>query len=494
MNRKPDPKSPAKTKIGVPRISPGGQAASEFILKTILVFFAVYCVKTVLKESHFQSWIFIPILAMLLVWGKAVSSSEPVLSTIREYLTFMPLAYTENELRSDRRLWATYVIILANVFIHYGLIAFFPASRKEITESLMFLPVEGSPLSIIISPVTSMFLHADGSHLWWNMIFLWSFGVVVERRIGWKKFFWLYFATGVIGSLTDGLISLATTQNVPHGFGASGAISGIMGVFMVRLHYKKMVFPIPILGFLSLIIPIGIKVRINSMIVMALFFVSDLTAGIRQIQGSGSNVGYWAHLGSMTAGILLALHLKLQDEAFDEMHLEQVKDSMEHDWLFFDDNKSLQTVLDRNPENTEALLLLARKKSRAFPTEAGKDTYKKTIGLLLKTDPGQAAEVFIEYSHQYRMGIDPERQYAIASVLYRKKDLHEAARTLEMLADDAKTPPAVLEKSLGQLIVILEKMKLIEPSRFRMKQYIENFPALAESRRFREELNQSTGK
>jgi membrane associated rhomboid family serine protease len=155
------------------------------------------------------------------------------------------------------------------------------------------------------------------------MTFLWVVGSAVERRVGWKKFLWLYLLTGLIGGLVFILVEFIFHGQAGHALGASGAIAGIMGIFAVRCYFKSMIFPVPILGIFSLILPISLKIRLNSLVIMALFFLSDLSGGIEQITGeSGSMIGHWCHLGGMISGMLIAGYLKLGEDAVEERHLE----------------------------------------------------------------------------------------------------------------------------------------------------------------------------
>jgi len=91
------------------------------------------------------------------------------------------------------------------------------------------------------------------------MTFLWVVGTAVERRVGGKTFSWLYLFTGLVGGLVYILVEFIFHGRAGHALGASGAIAGIMGVFAVRCYFKSMIFPVPILGIFSLILPISLR-------------------------------------------------------------------------------------------------------------------------------------------------------------------------------------------------------------------------------------------
>jgi len=138
-----------------------------------------------------------------------------------------------------------------------------------------------------------------------------------------------------------------------------------MGIFAVRCYFKSMIFPIPILGIFSLILPISLKVRLNSLVIIGLFFLADLSGGINQISGTGTSmIGHWCHLGGMISGMVLAGFLKLGEGAVEERHLEIGIKASGSAVGYGDGEQSLRKVLERSPDNCEALLALARIKSK----------------------------------------------------------------------------------------------------------------------------------
>src|SRR6185369_16295026 len=260
---------------------------------------------------------------------------------------------SESERRSEIKPWVTYSIIFVNVLIFYGIELNLP--QEFITDNLVFLPRKPDFLNVPLSAITAIFLHAGSGHLWGNMTFLWVVGSAVERRVGSKRFFWLYLLTGLIGGFVYILVEFIFQGQAGHALGASGAIAGIMGIFAVRCYFKSMIFPLPILGIFSLILPISLKVRLNSMVIIGLFFLADLSGGIGQMSGaSASMVGHWAHLGGMISGIVLAGFLKLGEGAIEERHLEIGVKAAGAKIGYGEGEQSLRLVLQRNPDNVEA--------------------------------------------------------------------------------------------------------------------------------------------
>jgi membrane associated rhomboid family serine protease len=449
---------------------------TSFILKTVLTFLIIFLLKNYISDLRFFLLFFAPLLAFLFIWLKSIHTGDCLINVIKDYITFIPVAYTEKEWKYSRKIWITYVIILVNVLIYYGLLLLPQYARSHIYDLFMCLPKIEGRFNSLASPLFSIFLHASVEHLWWNMLFLWIFGVVVERRVGWKRFIILYLGTGILANLFYVLFYRTFMHQTHHIIGASGAIAGIMGVFMVRLYFKKMVFPIPILGIFSFFVPIGLKIRINSMIVIGIFFVADLTAGIQQVHGASSNIGYWAHISGMISGILLALLKKFHEDAFEEMHTEMGVQAMEQGKMFVNGEKSLRIVLEKNPKNKTALLYLARKKSELRLTEEGYDLYCRLIKILMKSDHERAAEIFVEYFRKYWRNIDANIQYRMAEILFRKGDYDTSTRAMEMLIDDKNVPKEVREKVLMQLARVLESINFQEAAMFRYEQFIDLFP------------------
>lgn len=140
---------------------------------------------------------------------------------------------------------------------------------------------------------TSMFMHGGIAHVLGNMWFLWIFGDNVEDEIGRIKFVFFYLLSGVAGSVTH--VALNAQSGIPM-VGASGAISGVLGAYLV-LHPKARVkmfaglwfFQMPAWGYL--LIWIGLQV-------LAVTQANKL---------AGMGVAYWAHIGGFVAGLFLSI-------------------------------------------------------------------------------------------------------------------------------------------------------------------------------------------
>jgi membrane associated rhomboid family serine protease len=144
--------------------------------------------------------------------------------------------------------------------------------------------------------LTSMFMHGGWLHVGGNMLFLWIFGDNVEDAMGHVRYGIFYLIAGVIAGLTH---SVVDASSITPSLGASGAVAGVMGAYIVlfpRAHVTA------IIGLLLIPIPIPAFVLIGAWFVMQLF--SGVAAlGVETTSGGG--IAYFAHIGGFVAGAVL---------------------------------------------------------------------------------------------------------------------------------------------------------------------------------------------
>lgn len=143
--------------------------------------------------------------------------------------------------------------------------------------------------------LTNMFLHGGWMHLIGNMLFLWIFGNYIEDRLGPLLFIVFYLVTGICGTLTHAFFDPGYIPLV----GASGAISGVMGAYLV-LAPRARIQAITLLGY------IPITVNLPAWIYMIFYIVIQNLYPATFSFGEGG-VAHWAHLGGVAAGMLLIL-------------------------------------------------------------------------------------------------------------------------------------------------------------------------------------------
>lgn len=449
-----------------------------FILKAFAVIVAIICLQKFFSSLIGLVVLLFPVLFLFYVKMQAATSGESTSAILKQHITFMPVMYSEGERKKEGIAWLTYSLILLNILVFYCFEP--PANATFIVNNLLFLPHQPNAWNIPLGLFTSMFLHASNAHLWGNMLFLWAVGTVVEKRIGWKRHLSFYLLAGVCANLLALAVYQLFLHQTLHILGASGAIAGVMGVYAVRCYFKSMVFPLPILGIFSLILPISLKVRLNSLVIIGLFFLANLSGGIGQLGGSTSHIGHWAHIGGMLCGIGLATLFKLSKQAIEERHLEIGSAVVHNQKLGVNTatgEESLRLLLQQNPQNADALLLLAKLKTKFSVGEEGAVLYPQAISQLLKQSRlPEATDAFLAFHKLYRTGIEANELYRLAAYFSQQQDLDNASRCLELLCNNGDTPARVLEKSLFQYGRTLDKMGFIEVARDYYQRLLERFP------------------
>ena len=147
---------------------------------------------------------------------------------------------------------------------------------------------------------TSQFLHGSWTHIIGNMIFLWIFGDNVEDLMGSFRFAVFYLLAGAIGGIAQVLIAPAVELPT---IGASGAIAGVLGAYLVKYPLARVTTIVP-LGFLLL--PVGIP----AVVYLPFWFVTQAISGLASlgIAYASGGVAYWAHIAGFVTGVVL-VHL-----------------------------------------------------------------------------------------------------------------------------------------------------------------------------------------
>ena len=149
----------------------------------------------------------------------------------------------------------------------------------------------GDPLSWV-TLLTSMFMHGGVAHIGGNMLYLWIFGNNIEDRLGHGKFFVFYILCGLVAALGHALMD--PSSEIPM-VGASGAISGVLGAYVLLFPRAKVVVLVVLVFILRFI-------AVPAFIVLGLWFVMQFT-GILGGQQAGGGVAYMAHIGGFVFGL-----------------------------------------------------------------------------------------------------------------------------------------------------------------------------------------------
>jgi membrane associated rhomboid family serine protease len=153
---------------------------------------------------------------------------------------------------------------------------------------------------VLATILTSVFLHAGWLHIIGNMLFLWVFGDNVEDRLGHVGYLLFYAASGVAASLTQGFID--TNEIVPN-VGASGAVAGVLGAYLVFFPKATITTLIPIAIIL-------IPFPVPAIVMIGIWFAQNLLSGfatLATVDAADSGVAFFAHIGGFVFGAVMAL-------------------------------------------------------------------------------------------------------------------------------------------------------------------------------------------
>jgi len=170
--------------------------------------------------------------------------------------------------------------------------------RIEIGDQAATIPLQQTPGSVYLTLLVSMFMHGSLMHLLGNMLFLWIFGDNIEDDLGHGRYTAFYLATGVLASIAH-VVSTFTFGDNPFipSLGASGAISGVMGGYLVMHPHRQV-----------RVIMFRMLTTVPGYVAVGLWFIFQLISAFGVIgQGpqSGGGVAFMAHIGGFVAGVVL---------------------------------------------------------------------------------------------------------------------------------------------------------------------------------------------
>jgi membrane associated rhomboid family serine protease len=197
------------------------------------------------------------------------------------YLSGEPFSFGETELDVFIRHWAN---VPACTFDAFG--------WEQAEAESRICRTQPEPLATL---VTNMFMHGGWLHLGGNMLFLWIFGDNVEDSMGHIRYLLFYVVVGGLASLAHGLADIGSTTPA---LGASGAIAGVMGAYIVLFPRARVIV------FLGLIF---IPIPLPAFVVIGLWFLIDLFRGVASlgVETASGGVAYFAHIGGFVAGVVL---------------------------------------------------------------------------------------------------------------------------------------------------------------------------------------------
>jgi membrane associated rhomboid family serine protease len=204
---------------------------------------------------------------------------------------FIPLRDTQP---SYSKPFVTMIIIVINVLVFLFQLSLDQYSLNAFIATYGLVPDRFSAINVI----TSMFLHGGWMHIIGNMWFLWIFGDNIEDILGHGKFLIFYLLCGIVAALAQ--VMLNPYSRVPM-VGASGAIAGVMGSYLLKFPHAR----IETLAFIFIFLT---RFDVPAWLMLILWFGTQLFSGVGSIGHTMVNEGgtaFFAHIGGFVAGMVL---------------------------------------------------------------------------------------------------------------------------------------------------------------------------------------------
>jgi membrane associated rhomboid family serine protease len=203
--------------------------------------------------------------------------------------------------RSYSTPYVTILLIAANALVFLFQLSLDPFTRNDFVFAFGLVPDRFHWSAVF----TSMFMHGGWLHLIGNMLFLWVYGDNVEDILGHGKYLFFYLLCGVAAAGAQYLI--APESRVPM-VGASGAIAGIMGAYMMKFPHSRIVLA----GWFIILFTIELPAYVVLLYWFALQFLSGY-GSVSDIGAQRGGVAFFAHIGGFVAGMLLIHLFKTRD-------------------------------------------------------------------------------------------------------------------------------------------------------------------------------------
>ena len=214
--------------------------------------------------------------------------------------------------------FVTYTLIALNALAFFWELSL-GANLDQALSQLAFIPARywlpGNWIFDLFTILFSMFLHGGLLHIGSNMLYLWIFGDNIEDRLGHGRYLAFYLLCGVAATMAHAVFSAGS--RVP-AIGASGAIAGVLGAYLLLYPHARVLTLIPIVFFITVR-------ELPAILILGLWFVLQLfsgvgSLGVRDAQDLGG-IAYFAHIGGFVFGLLaIKLFANNVHEDYDRAH------------------------------------------------------------------------------------------------------------------------------------------------------------------------------
>ncbi len=237
-----------------------------------------------------------------------------------------------DENRPSRKPLVNYMLLAANIIVFFYFYLQGPYAFEEAIKRLGFYPIDFLRLRRLHTLLTSMFMHGDLMHLAGNMLYLYIFGDNVEDAFGHGKYLPFYLACGLGAAIVHTFSILLMPSDLMYmalrvpAVGASGAISGILGAYVV-------LYPLARIRTLVVYWTVTV-VSIPAYYFIGFWFLYQLMMGVMALR-LPLGVAFWAHIGGFATGVLLVKLLRVRPRKRRRVVVVKFKPVTKYDYYYY---------------------------------------------------------------------------------------------------------------------------------------------------------------
>lgn len=336
------------------------------------------------------------------------------------------------DVKRGRKPTVTIFLITVSVIV-FLLYRYLPRSAGFHPLNLLFQPSNPNPATAL----THAFFHAGWVHLAGNMIYLYIFGRALEDRFGSGRYFMIFSLAAAAGAYTHlALVKLWSPSMINTAVaGASGATSGLLGAFLIRLYFARIRVAYWVFMPLQAVNRAGRK-NVPAVIGVIVWFIYQAVYALVQFHAGHVSIAYGVHVGGFACGILTALLLGGAQDASRERHLVRARRYFRGSRWYAAQGQYLD-YLNLEPDNPEVHAELARSYICSGQPGDAQEHFIEAVRLhLLRGDRGRAEDLFHQAVKSVRgFRMDEEAYLDLAFGLERSMKFHRAAAAYKHFLD-----------------------------------------------------------
>ncbi len=321
---------------------------------------------------------------------------------------------------------ATALFSLACAFL-FAANRFFPAALPFHVRDWVYYP----GFSPLLTSLSAAFVHYDWFHIISNLLYLVLFGCYLEDRIGTLRFALLFVGSAMAGNLAQGWYNLHVLQTTAGIIGASGAVSGLMGAFLVRLRHHNVRIAWWVFAPLMATNRAG-RSDLHVVFAMGLWVLLQVVRGLVQLEGAGANVAYLTHVAGFGFGVGIMLLAGGWKSGSVEGYLVKGKRYLRRG-EYYGAQDEFGRYATARPQDGEAQAQLARVSLPCGDRAAAREAYQRAVACLLESGRrGRGEETYVEALRAFDdFVLDAAVQLDLAFGLERNLKPHIALKAYE---------------------------------------------------------------